>query len=281
MSTRRGFTLIELLVVIAIIAVLIGLLLPAVQKVREAAARMTCKNNLKQLGLALHNYHDRNNAFPPGYLSGVTSGGVDTGPGWGWGAFLLPDVEQDNLYRTIRFDRDIRDTLNAAPRVQGLAVFRCPSDQRIDTFSPVDAGGNPVTTVAHGNYVAVFGSNEIEDNPGLGNGMFYRNSRIRFADLTDGTSHTLAVGERSSNLAKATWTGSVTGAEEAQALVLGTADHPPNDPHAHTEDFWSRHASGVNFLLGDGSVQSLNNSINPAVYAALATRAGGEPVNLE
>jgi prepilin-type N-terminal cleavage/methylation domain-containing protein/prepilin-type processing-associated H-X9-DG protein len=281
MPTRRGFTLIELLVVIAIIAVLIGLLLPAVQKVREAAARMTCKNNLKQLGLALHNYHDRNGSFPPGYVSGVSPGGVDTGPGWGWAAYLLPDVEQDNLHRTIRFDRDVRDPLNAAARVQGLAVFRCPSDQRIDTFSPVDGAGNPVTTVAHGNYVAVFGSNEIEDNPGLGNGMFYRNSRIRFGDLTDGTSHTLAVGERSSNLAKATWTGSVTGAEEAQALVLGTADHPPNDPHAHAEDFWSRHATGVNFLLGDGSVQSLHNSINPAVYAALATRSGGEPVNLE
>src|SRR5436309_597185 len=105
--SRSGFTLIELLVVIAIIAILIGLLLPAVQKVREAASRLKCKNNLKQIGLAMHNYHGVANRFPPGYVSAVASDGSDLGPGWGWAAHLLPYVEQDNLYKQIDFTADI------------------------------------------------------------------------------------------------------------------------------------------------------------------------------
>src|SRR6476646_5843582 len=123
-ARNRGFTLIELLVVIAIIAVLIGLLLPAVQKVREAAARLKCQNNLKQIGLAFHNYHAAYGAFPPGFSSRAEpEDGPGLGPGWGWGAYLLPYLEQDALYRQINFSRDIADPANAAARVTSVPVF--------------------------------------------------------------------------------------------------------------------------------------------------------------
>ena len=142
--SRRDFTLIELLVVIAIISVLIGLLLPAVQKVREAASATKCRNNLKQIGLALHNYHGRINCFPPGYISGVGPGGVadDTGPGWGWASQILPDLEQENLYRQIQFNLDIKDPANAAARVTILPIFLCPSDGGDDVFN-VNVLGDP------------------------------------------------------------------------------------------------------------------------------------------
>src|SRR4051812_45318454 len=108
-SDRSAFTLIELLVSMAIITVLIGLLLPAVQKVREAAARAKCSNNLKQIALALHHYHDTHQAFPPGYVSGVAANGDDTGPGWGWASQALPQIEQIALYAALRLDQPIED----------------------------------------------------------------------------------------------------------------------------------------------------------------------------
>jgi prepilin-type N-terminal cleavage/methylation domain-containing protein/prepilin-type processing-associated H-X9-DG protein len=274
MIRRRGFTLVELLVVIAIIAILIAMLVPAVQRVREAAARTECRNNLKQMGLALHGYHDRHKLFPPGYRSNVGPGNVDLGPGWGWASFILDDLEQGNLQKQINFNLDIGNSANAVSRVQILPVFRCPSDipPAGGTFVP----SGHTASLAHGNYVAVFGNNEIEDDPGAGNGVFFRNSKIRIGHITDGTSNTLLVGERSANLALATWTGALTGADEAPALCLGAADHPPNDPAAHAEDFWSRHTQGVNFLFADGTVRNLSNGIDPIVFQSLATRAGGE-----
>ncbi len=244
-----AFTLIELLVVITIIGVLIALLLPAVQAAREAARRMSCSNNLKQIGLALHSYHQAIGTFPAGYISAVGSGGPadDKGPGWGWAAQLLPYLEQSGLHDRIRFDKDITDPTNAAYRTTVLPLFLCPSDGGDKTFTV--AGSNPVL-VGHSNYVGVFGNPEITDDPGYllpestypergptHQGMFYRNSGVRMADVTDGASNTLFVGERSSRLAYATWTGSVTGgrgaAEKSQSLRLPAGRRAGSDPGPH------------------------------------------------
>jgi prepilin-type N-terminal cleavage/methylation domain-containing protein/prepilin-type processing-associated H-X9-DG protein len=325
--SRKAFTLIELLVVIAIIAVLIGLLLPAVQKVRESASRLKCKNNLKQIGLALHNYHDTHMSFPAGYESSVGPGGPadDLGPGWGWAAKILPQMEQENVTRNIHFDKDITDPINKDIRQTVLKIFQCPSDvQPKDTFTVdvlndptpdystplLDVNGDSVE-VAHSSYVGIFGNPEITVDPGyllpdpdrsvVHRGMFYRNSNVRISDVLDGTSNTLFVGERSVNLAYATWTGSVTGGqvppkipdtynfgpEGAPVLVLGhtgdASDVPPHTPNSsanHVDDFWSRHVEGVNFLFVDGSVRSINNAIDPTVWWAVGTRAGGEIVSV-
>ncbi len=272
---RVGFTLIELLVVIAIIAILIAILVPAVQKVRETAARMTCKNNLKQFGLALHGFHDTNRKFPPGYTMNV-SGGIESGPGWGWGAYLLEHLDQGPLHSKINFGIDITAAVHTGPRTTKLPVFVCPTDDYLGTFTPPSGS----VTLAHGGYVGVFGSNAIDIDPGAGNGIFFRNSEVCMSHISDGTSNTLMVGERCTRRFTATWAGVLAGIPEAQALVLGTCDHPPNDPKGHMEDFASLHAIGVNFLYGDGTVRTINNTINPLVYQSLATRAGNEAVSV-
>ncbi len=275
-NRRNAFTLIELLVVIAIVAILIALLVPAVQKVREAAARTTCNNNLKQIGIALHSYHDVNKKLPPGYAMNVNGAGVETGPGWGWAAHILPQLDQVPLHSQITFGQNVTNAMNASARTQRVAVFICPSDDYVSTFTPPGA----TIGVAHSDYVGVFGNNDIETDPSAGNGIFFRNSALKLTQITDGTSNTLMVGERCSTRFTATWTAVIAGISEAQALVLGTCDHTPNNPLGHEDDFASRHTNGVNFLYADGTVRGIVSSINPALYQALATRAGNEPVTV-
>lgn len=269
---RTGFTLVELLVVIAIIGVLIALLLPAVQAAREAARRTECFNNQKQLGLAIHNHHDTLRRLPPGWHAPAND--PDGAPGWAWSAHLLPFMEQENLHDLVQLNVHIVSSANQTARETVLDQFVCPSDapdSEMVTLGPI--------TVARSNYVAVFGDHEIEDHPDDGHGAFFLNSRLQFRSITDGLSNTYFVGERSSKMGGSTWTGVVTDADEALARVVGSADHPPNDDHGHLDDFGSYHPTGANFLMGDGSVRFVSETIDEDVYKAFATRAGGEVVS--
>jgi prepilin-type N-terminal cleavage/methylation domain-containing protein len=292
MRKRSAFTLIELLVVIAIISILIGMILPAVKKAREAANRLKCENNLKQIGLALHAYHDRTGAFPPGYVSALDADGNETGPGWGWAAFLLEDLDQAPLKSLINFKRDILNPVHAAARIQFLNIYGCPSEQLVTTFTVTDQNLQPLCDVGYGSYIAVNGNGGVSDHAGDNDGPFLRNRRFRIPEIVDGLSTTLFIGERSTTMSYTTWVGAVTGGivtsqrdptafELAAALVLGHAGpHLPNNPLVTDADaFSSNHIQGVNFLFGDGAVHRINSSIATAVYDALATRAGGEAVS--
>ncbi len=274
-NVRRAFTLVELLVVIAVIGILVALLLPAVQAAREAARRIECSNHLKQIGLGLHNYHDIHRQLPAGWVANPRT----EEPGWGWAAQLLPFLEQSGLDDGINDRLPVGDPANQAARQTALSFYRCPSDAKSDRYVTLvdESTGASMFDVARANYVGVFGTEEIEATPLAGDGAFFQNSRIRFASITDGLSNTVLVGERSSQLDGSTWSGVVPGAAEGMARVVGSADHPPNDPHAHFDDFSSYHPTGAHFTLGDGSVRLIADTIDHDVYRAYATRAGGEP----
>jgi prepilin-type N-terminal cleavage/methylation domain-containing protein/prepilin-type processing-associated H-X9-DG protein len=293
--SRHAFTLIELLVVIAIIAVLLGLLLPAVQKVREAANRVQCVNNLKQLGLACHNYHDVHGSFPPGYRATVAF--PDTTPGWGWGAHLLPYLEQDNLYRQIDLGQPIQKSSVGQTL---LKVFLCPSDVVPPAaFAVTDATNAPVALLAPCSYAASVGDDAVEADDATGNGIFYRNSRTRLADVTDGTSNTTLLGDRAWSQVQGVWAGAPSGAltragtqnpwpqATASAAVLVQAHNNwiniRTDADGGLDDFTSNHPGGVNLLFADGSVHFLRSITSDGperrAFWALGTRAGGEPTD--
>jgi len=290
---QNGFTLVELLVVIAIIAILISLLIPAIQQAREAARRTNCVNNLKQIGLGLQNYHEGFNTFPPGYVSDFDNSGTDIGPGWGWGAMLLPQMDQRAVQASLRYELPIESPENAAPRLVTIPSWLCPSDDSSLLWTTVtrDPLGNPVSTicmVASANYVGVFGIAE----PGIdGEGVFFRNSHIQIRDITDGSSQTLTVGERSQKWCQATWVGAVTGAElfppagspavplieNASGMVLGhTFEGTPNSAGLECNCFSSKHAGGANFNFADGHVQFISTFLDKRLFRVLSTRAGSE-----
>lgn len=309
----RGFTLIELLVVIAVIGVLVGLLLPAVQAARAQARRTACTNYLKQMGLALANYATIHGGLPPGYVTTWDRFLLkEGGPGWGWASMILPQLEQQPLFSSINFERPIFDRINATSRVANLSMYLCPADSMPKTWEPSEgtvwiyAGQiysvvHNICDVASSNYVGVFGIGE----PGVdGDGVFFRNSFIRYEDITDGLTQTVVVGERSITLnagrGNATWVGAVPGAqlwscapdpyepdsgvcrkEDGSGMTIGHTGegHGPGDPWGDVNQFLSRHGKGSHFLYGDGHVRFLHNSMNYNVYKALSTRAGGELIS--
>jgi prepilin-type N-terminal cleavage/methylation domain-containing protein/prepilin-type processing-associated H-X9-DG protein len=306
-ASRPGFTLVEVLVVIAIIGVLAGLLLPAVQHARDAAARIECGNNLRQIGLALHNYHDARGTLPAGLLMAAPYSY------WGWMAQLLPFVEQQNLW-DLAYDWAVKtehqyepwpwgdfwaDPPTPANPALGIPVktYQCPADIRTTVVDRLDLSGHgDFQPVAFSAFLGIAGTDGDADGPQ--NGIFIVHFPVRFADITDGLSNTLMVGERppSADLehgwwfAGSGWDGSgdgdvLLGARDVEyaadlkcaASKVGFQPGQVNNPCDQVH-FWSLHAGGANFLRADGSVRFYDYGMN-SVLPALCTRNGGEVVD--
>jgi prepilin-type N-terminal cleavage/methylation domain-containing protein/prepilin-type processing-associated H-X9-DG protein len=276
---RAGFTLIELLVVIAIIAVLIGLLLPAVQKVREAGNRMQCSNNLKQISLAFHNHHDGHQFFPTGgwgwwepptYAGGQPAVGDRQGAGWGFQ--ILPYVEGDNVWRA--------GALTAVGATN--PVFFCPSRRPPQTVAYPDEYAPPLTggTITHA--LCDYAGSNWE-----GTGVVRRYFPTRFADITDGTSNTLVAAEKRLNLAALGQSqpddneGYTAGWDEDTIRSTAVAPRPDFRGNGWDEErrFGSSHPSGLNAAFGDGSVRFLSFSIDRTRFQLLGHKSDGQAVN--
>jgi hypothetical protein len=242
---------------------------------------MKCSNNLKQIGLALQMHHNSQRRLPPGWLAfepGSNKPDPEGERGWGWAAHILPYMEEGNVFKSlVHIDKPLEDPLNAEACKLILEGFRCPSDLDPETFMlEKEDGSGDVAELGKANYVGVFGTEEIEEKPNEGDGVFFHNSRIQFRHIRDGLSKTLFVGERSSRPGGSTWVGVFPEADEAMARVLGVADHPPSEDGEHLDDFGSMHPGLAHFLLGDGSVTTINQDINEDVFRGMATRAGNE-----
>ena len=288
---RSAFTLIELLVVIAIIAILIGLLLPAVQKVREAAARMKCSNNLKQMALACHNYHDTNAVLPPGYLYRGGNGKAN----YGWATLILPYMEQGNLYtqldpiNTPLYTRYTASATAADKQLlqTKLTAYRCPSDTGPDLASSIKFGSTAFFDVALSNYVGCAGASTGPSQNVDTGGMFYGNSKLTLLSATDGTSNTVLNSERRfRDDYAATWAGAgnnnnIGNFATGRTLFRGSFTMNFNYIAAGNEvnagkGWSSEHTGGVNVALADGSIRFLRDSTNKdAVLLPLCMRSDG------
>jgi prepilin-type N-terminal cleavage/methylation domain-containing protein/prepilin-type processing-associated H-X9-DG protein len=311
--TPRAFTLIELLVVIAIVGVLISLLLPAVQKVREAANRVKCENNLKQLAMAAHQYHDARGAFPPGLHMGIDMGGGRYAEGTAWMVELLPYFEQDNLYRKWDYDDFGNNVAGGtdSTTAQLIPIHRCPSDpvNRLVYFNSKlpEARG----FYGLGSYCGNAGRRSYPPDQLTMDGIFSLDSNVRLADVTDGSSSTLFFGERSHrdpeyDRIAVVWPSMYPIADQGAWASVVAADRtggplfentlsaavpinyqvsssaPVGDLPSRNDRlcaFGSLHPGGANFALVDGSVRFLSDSTPLSILQALSTRAGGEVVS--
>lgn len=302
-----GFTLIELLVVIAIIAILIGLLIPAVQKVREAAQRASCTNNLKQIGLAFHSYHGANECFPP-LCVGTPSTSAPNVPSWGWGVFILPYLEQGNLYNQLNPNgQSMTAAFNSPAGLAALQipipVFICPSDPQgtkgdlNDNRQFVKAVAGQSIAIAKSNYVVNGGNSNTDPT----DGVFGVGSNIRILQISDGTSNTFLAGERDSRNGRyaGLWAG--LSAQSGEPAVVGLTalwgltqyqmfTGKSGTVNDITATYGSQHSgqSGANFVMCDGSVHFISNTIPwadtatsgtvPLTYNNLGSRADGNTV---
>ena len=261
-----GFTLIELLVVIAIIAVLIALLLPAVQAAREAARRSQCTNNLKQVGLALHNYHDTSGTFPAG-------GWIVSGMNVGWSAAILPGLEQRALYDGLNFSYPYNVAVNSTAAYTVLNGYLCPSEPRKTLWN--QAPGDPFRS-ADADYGGMYGPRGLVTPPLVNSpprGAMIYSQCVGFADITDGTSQTIQVGEAPEAI-NAMWASGHNIFDQYMPINA----RPPVE---YGEELTSQHPGGANVLFADGSVHFLKQTMNSLALAALCTRAGGEVLSAD
>lgn len=294
---RRAFTSLELLVVVAIISLLIGLLLPAVQAAREAARRMTCQNDLLQMGLALHQYNDVMMRFPPAYFRDTK--GL-------WSGSLLPFIEQSPLFQSVDFSGPwgVPGSQHAFALTQIVPMYRCPSASIPEHFDHVLSGRVPGTYLACGSGTAMSESNPL-DNIGVGpqNGIMFADSRIGFRDLFDGTTSTIAIGESlfDTNVSGPDFEGdpqivdhwyfaspSISTKESSETMgSTGPAINSifSKDPAMPIEQqelcFSSNHSDGAQVLFCDGHVALLSASIDRGLYSSLGTRNGRETGHAE
>ena len=296
----RGFTLVELLVVIAIIGVLIALLLPAIQAAREAARRVSCVNNLAQLGVALENYQSARNVLPPGTIDKQGPiHNVPQGYQMSWIVQLLPYIEENVMFKQIDFSVGVYDEKNAQVRAVQLAQFTCPSDpgpNRNGTALPgvkvplVD-NGEPYHPALPGTYAlsSYAGCHNDVETPidVTNNGVLFLNSHIREMDVTDGLTHTIYVGEKLRDDKDLGWMSGTratlrnAGTALAPAWTRGVKTDEPSEAEAKAGDlfvggFGSAHPQVCNFLFGDGRVQSIAKDVELKVLQQLANRADGE-----